>query len=134
MFVCAAFAGVFALLAAFGVIPGEFHAPRWVVALAGFAFIFGGLLLFEGIVRRIAVCAAIYVFAALGNWIAFGSGRPAAYADRFLSEAARRVPGNHPAPLALGLVVIAVDLIAVLITVDVVHSIVMHMRARRRTT
>ncbi len=88
-------AGLVPILAALDILPSaesSFHAPRWVVAVAGLAFVFAGLsLMVQGLRARLgdggqrpapAADALLHLIglSALGclvavfNWVAFGAG------------------------------------------------------------
>jgi hypothetical protein len=87
--------GVVIMLASFGLFPVEdesFTAPRWVVSLAGGAFLVSGVLLLLTLQRRAEFGLAVQepavkvfirggftvlllaIFAVLSHWVAFGSG------------------------------------------------------------
>lgn len=87
--------GVLIVLAAVGVFPVEddsFSAPRWVVSLAGSAFLIAGVLLLLTLQRRAEsgliaqekplkvfmrggfTVVLLTIFAVISHWVAFGSG------------------------------------------------------------
>lgn len=79
-------AGLTPMLAALDVIPSpesSFHAPRWIVFLAGSLFFMVGMwIIMQGIVGEerarlfggAMACALVLGLAFLINWVAFGSG------------------------------------------------------------
>jgi hypothetical protein len=118
--------GVFVILLALGVIPsnaGSWHAPGWVGALAGLAFLFGGAAVVmqtaitgdrgpDGdlpataprwlrAIYYLMVLAIVGALAAVGSWVAFGPGERAFTATiPFLGE---RVAGQTQGRIAFGL-------------------------------
>lgn len=90
--------GFYIVLMTIGVFPtGGALGPRWILALAGMAFVLGGGLLSIGELmnhddarrlrdievarafRNVMIAILLIIFAVLGNWVAFGPGsRPVA--------------------------------------------------------
>jgi len=118
--------GVFVILLALGVIPsnaGSWHAPGWVGALAGLAFLFAGAAVImqtamtgdrgpDGdlpataprwlrAIYYLMVLTIVGVLAAVGSWVAFGPGERAFTATiPFVGE---RVTGQTQGRIAFGL-------------------------------
>jgi prepilin signal peptidase PulO-like enzyme (type II secretory pathway) len=59
--------------------PENFKAPRWVIIAAGLMFVFAGLSMLgprsaDSLIGAIVAAVMVSLFAAVGSWVAFGSG------------------------------------------------------------
>lgn len=142
--------GVIVVLASFGIFPVSdegFAAPRWVVGLAGSAFLTAGVLLLLTLQRRADVheitaeaplkvflrggltVVLLAIFAVLSHWIAFGSG-----GSNFANSAATPLPAfSSSAGGVVGRLVfmagaLLIDGLLVLGVIDLIRR-VMHWRS-----
>jgi len=95
------FLGLYPLLASAGVLPlnpQDVHAPRWVLALCGFIFLLGGLMMLLGHRARVNdALAALFCYsaAAVGVWVAlFGDASQMSGGIPFLPREANVVLGR----------------------------------------